>query len=181
MTVSPGVKLRVDRAAMDKLFKTVQSMDRAGVEVGYFEPTPVKPSANPFGGGEAKASGLTVPVLAAIQEYGTANIPARGFMRKGARDAMPLLERVAGEEIAKVADGKQSPTRAMDAIGDAAAGRILDTLETTKQWAVPNAPLTVALKGGDTPLLARHGQLREELAYRVLDGDKVLLTERPRT
>lgn len=183
MTVSPGVRLRVDRAAMDKLFNTVQSMSRAGVQVGYPDPVTVKPSANPFAkdGGKPRPSNLTVPVLAAIQEYGTAGIPARGFMRKGAQDAMPLLERVAAEEIGKVADGKQSPTRAMDAIGDAAAGRILDALETTKQWAVPNAPLTVALKGGDTPLLARHGQLRDELRYQVLDRDKVLLTERPRT
>jgi hypothetical protein len=167
--VSPGVRLRVDRAAMDRLFKTVQSMDRASAEVGYFDPTPV-PGA-PF----------TVPVLAAIQEYGTDSIPARGFMRRGARDALPLLERVAAEEIAKVSDGKQSPTRAMDAIGDAAAGRILDTLENAKQWATPNAPMTVELKGGDTPLLAQHGQLRDELRYRVLDREKVVLTERPRT
>jgi hypothetical protein len=39
----------------------------------------------------------------------------------------------------------------------------------------------VELKGGDTPLLAQHGQLRDELRYRVLDRENVVLTERPRT
>ncbi len=168
MAVTPGVKLKVDRAAMDKLFKSVESVARMSTDVGYFDATPVPDTS------------LTVPVLAAIQEYGTANIPARGFMRRGAQQGMPMLERVAAEEMAKVADGKQSPTRAMDAIGDAAAGRIIDTLETTQQWAAANAPETIRRKGHDTPLLGTRGQLRSELQYAVLDRGREVLRERPR-
>lgn len=187
MTVSPGVSLKVDRAAMDRLFQSIHTVARASAEVGYFNPTPVpepvralvNPSDSTPGATKVARAPLTVIELAAIHEYGTAGIPSRPFMRHAMESAKPLLERVAAEELAKVADGKISPTRAMVEIGDAAAGRVLDTLETTKQWAKPNAPLTVALKGGDTPLYAGHGTLREELRFTVLDAGKVLLTEKP--
>ena len=69
----------------------------------------------------------------------------------------------------------------MDAIGDAAAGRILDTLENASQWAVPNAPHTLLHKPGTTPLYAKHGALRENLKYSVLHNGNELLRERPRT
>jgi hypothetical protein len=169
MAVTPGVKVKADTTAMDKLFKSVREAASLTTEVGYFEAVPV-PDTN-----------LTVPVLAAIQEYGTANIPARPFLRRAATNGMGLLERVAAEEMAKVADGKQSPVRAMDAIGDAAAGRVLDTLETAQSWAAPNAPETVKRKGHDTPLLGTRGQLREELKYSVNDKGRELLRERPRS
>jgi hypothetical protein len=169
MAVTPGVKLKVDRKAMDKLFQSLVAVDRVTTEVGYFDPTPVPDTS------------LTVPALAAIQEYGTANIPARGFMRRGAQQGMPLLERVAAEEMAKVADGESQPVRAMAAIGDAAAGRILDTLENAASWATPNAPETIRRKGHDTPLLGTRGQLRSELQYAVMDRGREVLRERPRT
>lgn len=176
--MSPGVTVKSDRAPLDALMKDVAQLARASTTVGYHEPTPAKPGPS-LTGRPAKPSSLTVPELAAIQEYGTAGIPARGYMRRALQTSDELINRVAGVEIAKVANGDSSPTRAMAEVGDAVAGRVLDTLESTTSWAAPNAPLTVKLKGHAVPLLGVNGQLRTELTYAVYDGDRQLLLEKP--
>jgi hypothetical protein len=168
MAASVGVKVTVDDAAMRDMFAAVEALARTSTTVGYHEPTPVPDS------------GLDVPTLALIQEYGTAKIPARPFMRNGAKAAIPLLVHVAGDEIAKVVLVEQSAVRAFVAIGDAAAGRVLEQLETAGAWAKPNAPYTLKKKAPyTTPLYAGHGRLKDELKFAVLDRDHQLLLEKP--
>jgi hypothetical protein len=163
----PSVKITIQDEALRALLGDLGTLARASVTVGYHEPTPVDDT------------GLDVPTLAAIQEYGTADIPARPFMRNGLRSAEPLLEYVASEALGKVALGESSPTRAMVAVGDAAAGRLVEQLETSKTWAQPNAPSTIRKKGYDFPLYAGKGRLQDEMKYAVLDRDKQLLLEKP--
>lgn len=108
--MSPRVTVKSQRTALDALMKGVAELARVSTTVGYHEPTPVKPSVNPFAKDKkpAKPSNLTVPELAAIQEYGTAKIPARPYMRRALQTSEDLINRVAGEEFAKVTDGTSS-------------------------------------------------------------------------
>jgi len=181
--MSANVTVKSERSALDALMRDLGQLTRASATVGYHDPTPVKPSVNPFSKDKTpRPSGLTVPELAAIQEYGTAGIPSRPYMRRALQSADELVNRVASEQFAAVVNGDASPTRAMAEVGDAVAGRVLDTLEDAASWAKPNSPITIANKpAGAPPLLAYHGQLRSELTYAVYDGDRQLLLEKPQS
>ncbi len=169
MAAKIGVDVSFKDTGLRKLFEDLDRFTKLETTVGYHEPTPVE------------GSSLTVPELAAIQEYGTRNIPARPFMRRAAKEAGPAIEEVAGEAIADlVNNGVASPVRVMDQVGDVAAARVLEQLLTTDSWATPNAPYTLARKVGTTPLYAGHGRLRDELKYAVNYGDTQLLLEKPR-
>lgn len=169
MATRIGVESTFIDTGLGKLMKDLHDLARLSTTIGYHEPTPVTDTPS-----------LTVPQLAAIQEYGTKNIPARPFIRNGAKEAAGELEDVAAEVIGDlINDGVSSPVRTMAKIGDVAAGRVLEQLMTTSTWAAPNAPSTIRKKGGDIPLFAKHGQLRSELKYAVMDKDSQLLLEKP--
>lgn len=167
MAASPGIKVTIEDTALRALFKDLDGLARTSTTIGYHETTPVPDST------------LDVPTLALIQEFGTDKIPARPFMRSGIKAAIPRIEFVAAVQVGAVAYGETSPVRALVAIGDAASARVLEQLETTRAWAEPNAPFTIKMKQGDTPLYAKHGQLRKELKFAVLDKEHQLLLESP--
>lgn len=150
------------------LRKELQALARLSADVGYLEATPVPDSS------------LTVPELATVLEYGNETIPERPFMRRAARAAEATLDDYAAKYIEAVVDGTTSPVRAMDAIADHVAGKVLEQLDTAASWATANDPDTIEAKGGDTPLYAGHGTLRDELRYAVVDAGTRILTEKPR-
>lgn len=163
-----GVTVTGEVEPLKELTDELRRLARLSAEVGYLDPVAV-PDSN-----------LTVPELAAIQEFGTKDIPSRPFMRRAAAEAKQELDTVAARVVEQVVDGELGPVRAMDQIADAVAQHVLRQLDTTKAWADPNDPDTIEAKGGDTPLYAGHGTLREGLRYAVVDQGTRILTEKPR-
>ena len=169
MATEIGVDVSFKDTGLRKLMEDLKRLADINTTIGYHEETPVEGST------------LTVPMLAAIQEYGTKKIPARPFMRNGAKEAALEIEDVAAEALRDlINDGVSSPVRVMDQVGDVAAQSILEKLMTTQSWAKPNAEFTIQQKGYDYPLYAGHGRLRDELKYAVNFRDQQLLLEKPR-
>jgi len=133
--------------------------------------------------------GLMLSVLARWQEFGTwrcdstslgGAIPARPFMRNAVKEGGQAIAKSAVTAFAPVAEGKANPIDAMAKVGDTTADLVLKKLNTTRQWAAPNAPSTIAKKGvGLPPLDAGHQRLHKGLTWAVRDGHTIVKSGKP--
>lgn len=95
--------------------------------------------------------GGDVAELAERLHYGDANIPARPFLEDGLRENRDMLKKLLKKQLEKLTStGKGN----LDAIGTAAVGGIKELVYSGYyKESVPNAPLTIEMKGSDTPLI----------------------------
>lgn len=146
-----GEKLRVH---LDKIAKNLGTAK--AVEAGYL--------------GGTTENGVSLPMIAAIQEYGTTQagknhsvtIPARPFMRA------TVVEKQ-GEwpsELAKaLRDNNLNAGKALAAMGEKIATQIE---ASARNWTdPPNAPATIKKKGFNDPLVGA-GDLLDKADYRVI-------------
>jgi len=136
-----------------------------------------------------EADGPMTSVVARWQEFGTwrcdstakgGAIPARPFMRNAVKESGPKLAKSAAKAFAPVAEGKGDPVDAMGKVGETMAEAVLDKLNTTRQWAAPNAPSTIKKKGiGLPPLDAGHQRLHDDLSWAVREGHTIVKTGKP--
>lgn len=124
--------------------------------------------AGSAGVGVAYPDGTQVAEVAMENQYGSVskNIPARPFMSEGiveaAKVTRPIIERLAP----KIAQGKVTPAQILEHCGAPAVGAVQEKI-TDGDW-VPNAPLTVRLKGSSKPLIDT-GLMRQSITYLVRD------------
>lgn len=119
--------------------------------------------------GNESADGVSVVDYAMYNEFGTNRIPARPFMSKTAE--------VYGEKIGKfteylagsLIDGKIGPTYVLQNIGEKYQSYIQKTIRDAKNWAVPNAASTVAMKGSSSPLIDT-GRMVQSVRYEIKLG-----------
>jgi len=133
--------------------------------------------------------GLMLSVLARWQEFGTwrcdstslgGSIPARPFMRNAVKESGTVLAKSAAKAFAPVAEGRADAVDAMGEVGNTMAEAVLKKLNTTRQWAAPNAPSTIAKKGpGLPPLDAGHQRLHKGLTWAVRDGHTIVKSGKP--
>jgi hypothetical protein len=90
---------------------------------------------------------------AAMNEFGTEDIPARPFMRHTADEQEAKLQQYARRLIGPMLDGKMSVDAVLSAVGMWYQSAMRRTIRNSKSWATPNAPATIALKGSSTPLI----------------------------
>lgn len=113
---------------------------------------------------------LTVVEAAISNEYGDANVPPRPFMSLAAHDAAASkLDGAARKQLRLLVRGETSSSAVLSALGNVAAAKIRARIDTSQQWAEPNAPRTVRKKGHARPL-QETGALRESIAVEVRDG-----------
>lgn len=108
--------------------------------------------------------GSTIAEIAFYNEFGTARIPERSFIRSTFFDSKEAMIDRVNKEAQKVLTFKQDVKTAADRIGIFAQGEIKKKFRDN-DW-VENAPLTVALKGSSTPLIDT-GQLIGSITWEV--------------
>ena len=118
-------------------------------------------------GQETYENGLTVAANAAVQEFGTGNIPERSFLRRTMiehRREFAIEVRMAAFRVSTLA---QEPVAAMTHVAIVLHKMFMETLNTTASWAEANAPFTIAAKGHDVPLLGGESihLLRDNLTW----------------
>ena len=108
------------------------------VQIGFFE------------GATNSETGASIPMYAAIQNYGSSSrgIPPRPFMSNMIADKSPGWPRLV-EASLKLAN--YNSEQALDTVGETIAGELMDSI-TNGGWA-PNAPSTLARKKGTQPLI----------------------------
>lgn len=133
----------------------LEALSGATVEAGWFE-------TDRYPGEEGKPGELTA-VIARKQEYGfttylptksgpvRVEVPARPFMRYAYELFLRQRKQMEINIAKKIFSGKISAEQALGQIGMAMENCITDSIKNGP-W-IPNAPLTIKLKGFDKPLI----------------------------
>lgn len=118
-------------------------------------------------GAHKDGEGLTVADVAVFNEFGTATIPERGFMRAAAAELVPVIGDMGPKLLSKFIEGTITLDAALDRIGLKAVSVIKRTI---RDWTdPPNAPSTIRAKARKSGRLkidaaAGKGQEAEALA-----------------
>lgn len=143
MKISGGDKL--ERALREMIEKVTNA---STVEVGFLE-------------NSTYPDGTSVPMVAAIQEFGSGNIPSRPFFRGMINDKSPEWpDAVAGLLVDNDYDAK----RTLEQTGAAIKGQLQEAI--TEFVGVPLSPKTIARKGFDAPL-RETGHMLNSVDYKV--------------
>jgi len=112
------------------------------------------------------------PLVAQVafwNHFGTRSIPARPFISQAIDVARPRLTRLQNKLLDDVVDGKKGLRKALKILGKRIELEIVKIIDTSNDWAVPNAPSTAAQKNrpggairGATPLI-KSGLLKRSI------------------
>jgi len=144
--------------AADALRKQLKSMDRASVEVGFFETA-------------RYPDGMPVAQVASWNEYGTSGqypTPARPFMRQTITQEKQNLSNGFAKGMNAVSVGKRTPKEVMQTLGNDLAGKMQSTI--LDGAFTPNTDSTAKAKGFNSPL--RDSGLMSKSVIGVVKGLK---------
>jgi hypothetical protein len=108
--------------------------------------------------------GLTVAEVASFNEFGTAHIPERSFIRATIDLHQVQLLQLAAALGTGVLQEKFAPGQALELLGEHARGQMIERINASVP--PPNAPATIARKGSSTTLVDS-GQTKNSLTYKV--------------
>lgn len=102
--------------------------------------------------------------IAATNEFGDPGrrIPERSFIRSTTDEVRPEAFRLMKTGLGRIIDGKTSARKVLGKVGLFMETKIKKKI--TDLRTPPNAPLTIALKGSDNPLIDT-GQLRQSIRH----------------
>jgi hypothetical protein len=136
-----------------QFFKQMKELKKLQVRVGYQ-------------GGKAQEDGVDLLDIAMWNELGTSRAPARPFIRNSVDMNVAVIDKFCKAQTKKVTQGGTAK-QILSAIGTMQKGLIQDTISKSKTWAEPNAPLTVAQKGSDQPLVDT-GRMAQSVDYVII-------------
>ncbi len=112
--------------------------------------------------------GAPIAVIAAVHEFGSADghIPERSFLRVPLRQNVELFKKIWRAGIPKIVHDELTTHQMMSQLG--ARGAAVSQEAISEGIDPANAPMTIALKGSDTPLIDT-GQLRQSITFIVED------------
>lgn len=122
------------------------------------------------------AEGKDPPNVATVafwQEFGTIDIPARSFLRSTMLERRNDIVRAFAVELRPVFERGRDPVQALAAAGAKVAAMVKRKIDTSRHWAVPNAPRTIAKKGHDFQL-HESDLMSESVTYTVRRGPLIL-------
>ena len=134
-------------------FRKLQQLEKMHIEVGFQE-------------GQTYDDGTPLAEIAAFNEFGTSDVPARPFMKQAFEDYERQIHSMANEVNSTLSQGGSVET-ALDEMGVQLKGVIQK--EIVAGQFEPNAPSTVRSKGSDKPLIDT-GHMRQSVQY-VVKGD----------
>src|SRR3954464_7885117 len=123
-----------------QITKEIQALKGRSVKVGIMD-----------GGGGTK--GASVLENAMYNEFGTSRIPPRPFMQTTYDQNEAEVRKFIDFLADKIAVGQLDASRALKLMGEDYQLRIQKTIRNAKDWAVPNDPKTIEMKGSSSPLI----------------------------
>ena len=132
-----------------KLFYALDQLRKLEVAVGFQR------------GKDPYSDGTDLVDVAAQNEFGTSDIPARPFMRQSWKNNDKAIKQVVKNVIAAVEQG-QNISGLLNQVGVYGVGLVQD--EIREGNFVPNAPATIKMKGSDRPLIDT-GHMRQSVHY----------------
>lgn len=142
-----------------RLVRQIRGFARASVTIGYHEGDRTRFQDK---NGRIKNGGESMAAIAAMNEFGTARIPMRSFIRSGWDRNFQRIERLVEFEVGRVVDNRNNLTQALGRIGQVVTSII--KLRIDQIFTPPNSPLTIRLKGSSKPLIDT-GQMKASVRY----------------
>lgn len=112
--------------------------------------------------GRVKQAGESMATIAAENEFGTLEIPARPFMRTAFDENLTRIQALIIREYKKVTEGKQTANTGLGIVGQYVVGRIQRKIREIRT--PPNSPYTIFLKKSSKPLID-FGQMVRSVTY----------------
>lgn len=144
-----------------RIINQVEQLQNAFVEIGFQEGEVTKSQSK---GGRTKQAGLSMPQIAADNEFGTREIPARPFMRTSFDENRQRINNFILSEYDDVLTGKSNTRRSLNRIG--LLGVDLVQVKIRSITNPPNSPKTIALKRSSKPLID-FGQMIQSVKFKV--------------
>lgn len=145
-----------------RLKEELERINNSYVLVGFQAGTVTKAQTK---GDRSKKAGLSIPEIAAANEFGTKNIPARPFMSTSFEENKRTINIAIAEEYDKIIDGKSTVEKSLGLIG-----LLMEAFIREKILAIhtpPNSPRTIAIKKSDKPLFD-FGQMIDSIQSKVV-------------
>lgn len=146
-------KIKVDREKLDKIIDAMRALTAQTVRVGV--------------NGEP---GSDVVNAAMFNEFGTATIPERSFLRSTFNAKQSDYIKAMQKAVDFVVIGKISAPQALGQLGLRMVSDVQATID--KIQAPPLAQSTIDAKGSSKPLIDT-GRLRASIGFDIVDADKV--------
>lgn len=143
------------------ILREVERFERAEILVGFQAGTTTHVQTK---GDRAKKGGLSMPQIAAQNEFGTDRIPERSFMRTSYDENVTKIQSLIRREYEQVVDGQKTANRALGIVGLYVVGLIQQKIRQITQ--PPNSPRTIAIKKSSKPLID-FGQMVGSVSYVV--------------
>lgn len=140
----------------------IQKLDNSYVTVGFQMGEVTKSQTK---GRRSKKAGLSMPEIAAQNEFGTAIIPARPFMRPAVDLNRAKIDKAIGVQYDKILAGVSTVKKSLDLIGLFMTGLIHKQIRATLY--PPNAKATIEMKKSSHPLID-FGQMIQSVRHVVV-------------
>lgn len=164
-----GVEVTIKDGGIDALIATFSSLGNRDLTVGVQGEAGrrvVRRGRNPLGQ-FSRAGRVTMAAVAMFNEFGTRAIPQRSFIRGALFSRREQVQRQIATAYAELVTTRiSSADAALRQIGRFLAAKVRERIETSKSWAAPNAPSTIARKGFDWPLHDT-GRLAKSISWAV--------------
>ena len=141
--------------------REINSLQNVRIQVGFQEGEVTHTQTK---GNRVQQPGLNMAQIAAQNEFGTATIPQRSFIRTAWDENINQINQVVEQQVGLIVDQRQTPAQSFATIGN-----VLVALIQRKIYQIrtpPNSPRTIALKGSSKPLID-FGQMVASVRYVV--------------
>ena len=131
---------------------------------------------------------VSVATVAALQEYGSIDSPARPFMRRTLNEQRgaigDLYVRTLRAGVRKAVESGADPADDLAKVGAAVVKMVRDKIDDSPSWAAPNADSTIAKKGHAHPLIGGRadperfepgGTMRNSITWAVRKQGQILM------
>ncbi len=142
--------------------KQIALLNGSHVKVGFQEGTVTTTQVK---GKRKQTAGLSIPQIAAENEFGTKIIPARPFMSTSFDENKTLINRAIQGEYNKIIAGKRTTETSLGLIGQLTTKLIVQKIRAI--ISPPNSPRTISIKKSSKPLID-FGQMVQSVRYKVV-------------
>lgn len=153
----------VDRG-MAEIKREIELMHNSYVMIGFQQGSVTHSQTK---GDREKKGGLSMPEIAAANEFGTDKIPARPFMRTSFDENKQRINKAIQTEYIKITEGKSTVRKSLTAIGVFMVDQI--KMKIRAIHTPPNSPRTIAIKKSSKPLID-FGQMIQSVHSKVVIG-----------
>ena len=116
---------------------------------------------------------ISVATLAAIHEYGGADIPQRSFIRSTMVDQQEKISNIYTEVCRAIIMDSIDPLIELEKAGSEISKLVAEKLDRASTWAEGLKPDTILAKNS-AQVLKKSGQLKRNLGWAVVEGDSIL-------